>query len=414
MWVKHPALKLQVLDSQNARHILGCLLLLLLIVFSLDRKPQRVQWNKWIMYPMIVCGLWMLIISFFHPVGDGYRAFALLLIIGYPCLYFVWNNRGDYDKLFNSLARALAVIGLIVFVYCLYLSIQGDFVIIGDRSAGLLTNTNLFSITGLFGSSGALYMLIKNSRYWRSYLFYSVSLGCDYAIVLMGGSRTSVLACIACLIVTVFFYLRYCEKRENVTRIVKILSTVNIVIIIVVMSHICVDIQKTIDAKEISGTVTTEEITPNVSVVDRFAVSSEDSVDSYSSGRFYIWKQYSKHFNLTGNDVSQTDWKELTPNGEKKAHNNFFEMAYRFGVPMGILFIFLEIIVSFKALQWLFINRTRQIMFLMPILLTVLFLFMSMLDIATLPFDRDAPCYFYLALIPMVDLRYAEKITTRF
>ena len=409
MWWKCPAIVVETLRPQTARHILGCLLMLLLIVVSIDRIPRKVQWNKWIIYPLVTCGIWMLIISFLHPVGDGYRAFASMLILGYPCVYFVWNNRGDYEKLFDPLARALAIVCLLVFVYCFYLATQGDFTIVGNRSAGLVTNSNVFSIIGMFGTCGAIYMLTKEGISWIKFVLYSLSLGSSYAIVLMGASRTAAAACLACLLVTVFFFFRYCKEKSATQRAVKVLSAIVLVIFMIILSHICVDIQKTIMLNEASSPTNTEVVSQNTSVLDRFTVDSEENMNTYSSGRVRIWKAYASFFNLTGNDVSQANWDILTPNGEKKAHNNFFEMAYRFGVPLGILFIVLEIIICLKALQLLLFNRTKQQFLLLPILFTVMFLFLSMLDIATLPFERDAPCYFYLAIIPMIDTTYSFK-----
>ena len=119
-----------------------------------------------------------------------------------------------------------------------------------------------------------------------------------------------------------------------------------------------------------------------------------------------------RHFNLLGNDFSKVDWNDLTQNTVRHAHNNFFEMSYRFGVPLGVLFIIFEIIACMKALQYLFLNRQKRIVLLLPILFIVMFFFESMLDIATLPFERDAPFYFYMALIPMADksFKFKEKV----
>ena len=408
-WGNYPDLIIKSLSTAAHRHFVGCFLLLLLIVFSIDRSPQKVKWNKWIIYPMVLCGLWMTVISFIHPVGDGYRTFALMMVVGYPCLYFVWNNRGDYEKLFDPLARSLSIVCLIVFLYCFYIASKGDFIFLYDRCAAMTIHPNLFCFIGMFGSCGALYLLITKEMSWGKYVFYSASLGSGYAIVLMGEARTSFFACIACLLVSLLFYYRYCARSIAVQRAVKVFITIDLVVIMIILSHICIGIQKNVELQEAGTTVVTEQITPNPSIVDRLTVESGDTADSYSSGRIRIWKAYAQFFNMTGNDITHADWNILTPNGEKKAHNNFIEMSYRFGVPLGILFIVLEVIACLKALQFLFLNRKRQHFLLMPVMFVVVFLFMSMLDIATLPFQRDAPCYFYIALIPMVDAAFSFK-----
>lgn len=406
----------------------GCFLLLLLIIFSLDRIPKRVEWNKWILYPFIICGILMLLVSFLHPVGPGYRIFAVMMIIIYPCLFFIWNNRGDYESLYNPLARALSVICFLVYIYCFIIAARGDFTIVSGRCAGLITNSNLFCFFGVFGSCGALYLLIKNYHTWLRYLFYSVSLGCGYAIIWMGASRTSFLACIACLIVGVFFFIRYTEKGTALEGMLKVFLTIVVVLFAILIATLWVDIQKSAEELELNSittntaetaetpetpTVPTDVPNPNNSeegnsLLYRLFFAS-DNTGTYSSGRLLIWQGYAQFFNLTGNNVEEADWNALSPLNEKRPHNNFFDMAFRFGVPIGILFVLIELIACVKALRLLITNHKKDTVLLFPVLLTAVFFLFSIIEIAVIPFERDAPCYYYLAMILLVDAKYASK-----
>ena len=416
--------------------ISGCFLLLLLIFFSLDRIPKRIEWNKWILYPFIICGLLMLLISFLHPVGPGYRIFAVMIVIMYPCLFFVWNNRSDYESLYDPLARALSVICLFVYFYCFFIAARGDFSIINGRCAGPITNSNLFCFFGVFGSCGAIYLLIKNYHSWLRYLFYSVSIGCGYAIIWMGESRTSFLACTACLVIAMFFFIRYSDKKTTLEYLLKVFLTIVIVLFTIIMATLWVDIQKSaeeLESQQITSTTsdasaTTEAPDPSAtseasdvpaehsettdsqggeSLFDRL-FSGSYNTSTYSSSRLLIWRGYAQFFNLTGNNVAEADWDALSPIQEKRPHNNFFDMAFRFGVPIGILFILIELIACVKALQLLFTNRKRETVLLFPVLLIAIFFVFSMFEIAVIPFEREAPCYYYLALILLVDAKYAS------
>ena len=405
--------------------ISGCFLLLPLMFFSLDRIPKQVEWNKWILYPFVICGALMLLISFLHPVGPGYRIFAVMMVIIYPCLFFIWNNRGDYESLYDPLARALSVICFLVYIYCFIIAARGDFTIVSGRCAGLVTNSNLFCFFGVFGACGAIYLLIKHYHTWLRYLFYSVSLGCGYAIIWMGESRTSFLACVACLVAAVFFFIRYTDKKTTLECLLKVFLTIVIVLFTIIMATLWVDIQKTAEGLEVN-TINTEtsetaettetSIVPadvpeptdsegSNSLIGRLFFGSDNS-DTYSSGRLLIWQGYAQFFNLTGNNVTEADWDALSPLKEKRPHNNFFDIAFRFGVPVGILFVLIELIACVRALQLFITNRKKDSVLLFPVILTGVFFFFSIIEIAVVPFERDAPCYFYLALILFVDAKY--------
>lgn len=436
MGINNKELLLSCFGTHNERHLMGCLFLLLLIFFSLDRAPRKVKWSVWIMYPMIICGIWMMIISFIHPVGDGYRAFAMMLIVAYPCLFFVWNNRGDYDNLFTPLSHALALTGGIYFVFCLYLASRGELRMILDRCAGLLYDANQFSMVGMVSCCGSLYLLVKYRKSWLRFFTYSITLGMGIAIVVMGQSRISLAVCAVNILVALFFYFRYCSKSRVLVIIIKIIIVAGIIANMIILSSLCIEYQKNLLMQLNGWTETSQEATAdsvesqqenvpaeessdsnstqsgNTSVIDRIKYDENTTLDTYTAGRYHIWQNYMQFMNLTGNDYSKVDWNILTENTVHHAHNNFVEMAYRFGVPLGILFILFEAIVCFKALQYLFLNRKKQFVVLLPIFFVVMFLFESMLDIGTLPFERDAPFYYYMALIPMVDMgfRFKDKL----
>lgn len=424
--LKHRVLIPDFLGNHTAKQLMGCIFLLILIIFSLDRVPQKVRWNKWIMYPMIICGIWMVVISFIHPVGSGYRAFAVMLIIVYPCLFFVWNNRGDYEKLFDPLARAVCLTGVLFFLSSFFIAAKGMLVIdYYNRCSGLFENANMFSMVGMVSTCGALYLIVKNRGLNYHFFFYCIALGSGIAIVLMGQSRISIIVCIMNILVTLFFHYRYSEKSELSVIVLKLFCVVGFIVTMVLLSQLCFLIEQSAKEKAIEAASenAVEVVDPNAlppdvvieqqSALDRFDFSGNTTLDTFTAGRYRIWQGYFQFLNLTGNDFSKADWEVLTQKTVVHAHNNFIEMAYRFGVPLGILFIFIEVVACIKALQYLFINRQKRIVLLLPLLFIVVFLFESMFDIATLPFERDAPFYFYMALIPMADMNFRFKDKTQ-
>ena len=64
-----------ILLSQLTRHLIGLGILLLLLLTSIDGKLDMIRWRRKILWPLLLSGIGILIISFIHPVGSGYRVF---------------------------------------------------------------------------------------------------------------------------------------------------------------------------------------------------------------------------------------------------------------------------------------------------------------------------------------------------
>ena len=143
-----------------------------------------------------------------------------------------------------------------------------------------------------------------------------------------------------------------------------------------------------------------KEIDTSDNPIDRFVPDGRD-LDAYTAGRYSIWKGYAQFLNMTGNDFSKADWKALTGNKVKHAHNNFLEIAYRCGIPVACLHLLLELIAGIICIIYLFSKRFRDPAYLFSIVFMITYAIQSMFDIATIPFERPAPFYFYMAMIPI-------------
>lgn len=394
--------------------ILGSLLILLIIVFSINAPLHTVEWKKSLLYPILITGICIIIISFIHTIGSGYRAFGLMLIIVYPCLFFVWNNRADYEGLFIPLSKASCVVGFLLLLYCCYQSYIGEFVILpGNRCAGPLGNANSFSMMGMIAFCAALYLFVACNKSKLAFVFNAVSLGAGFAIVILGQSRISFMACIVSFLATVFFYFRYCKRPPITILLIKIIIAFNMILLSLLAAQ-CIIVNQQSTENNVTANVSapvqsSQEDTSVSSAIDRFDTENTTDINAFSSGRIVIWQSYAQHLNMIGNDFDSIDWNTIAHDPSHHAHNNFLEMALRFGVPVGILYLLIEVIAGIIALSYLFANRNKYTALLFPIIIMIMFVFESMLEVATLTFERIVPCYFYFALIPMVDATINKK-----
>lgn len=424
---------LKIKNDRSMLHFVCCMIIFVMIMASLNKPLKPVRWNKLIFYTFFLAGLGIFVTSLLHPVGDGYRAFSFIMMFGFPCLYFVWNNRGDYEELYNRLAASTAVVGILYYIYYSYLASKGELNFLNGRVCVTFYDPNMFSMIGMIAVNAAFYMLLVNRESPAWFALTSFSMGIGLSIVYLGGSRLSMLVVAGSLFSFLVFLFKTRDDRKSNNIKTKVLKTVIVAVSIVIFvmignlmlsvnNTIVVDRTLTSEAFDGSDAVNTDDTSenPEVSgenvdnndVIDRIVTSTQEaSADSFLSGRLTLWKNYSKFLNLTGNDFSKTDWKVMTEGAPdaRHAHNNFFEIAYRCGVPVACIHIFLELIAGIICLIWLFGRKYREPFFLFCIVSMVCYALESMFDIATLPFERPAPFYFYMAMIPIFVFRCSNQ-----
>lgn len=404
------------LSSQLSRHITGLVLLLFIIIFSQDRELHHVDWRKAISVPMIVTGIAILIVSFIHPVGSGYRVFAVMLIAVFPALALVWNNRGDYDRLFDCIAYAVSWVGIAYLILCISLIMRGEVDSLYDvslvRFKGTLSHPgNLSQVyTSVFCSG--LYLLIQHFGRLRTVIYAAAVYGIGAGMLMLGQGRSCILACVASLISAVIFFIKYVDKGDIKETAAKLTAAAVVSFVVAAgVSNITVwfapkdTASLTLPAGlEVVQVAEAADGTAN-SMEGRFSVEGQD-LNSYSSGRIDLWLLVMRNLNMLGHDVEQQSIHDLTQNDWLiYAHNVFLEMSYRCGIPVGFLFLVLEYIACCMAVRYLFRNVRRETCLIFPIMFVIIYFTQSMLDCAGMPFILESGLYYYLCLIPMMDKR---------
>lgn len=402
-------------------HMVCSIFLVFMLVFSIKGRLSDVKWNKWIFYTFFLAGFGVLAISFIHPIGSGYRAYSLLMMFGFPSIYLVWNNRRDYESLYNKLSAATSLVCILYYLYCFYLANNGNLVLAEDgRVNGTFYDANMFSMIGMVALCASLYMLLVKRGSIPWFVFSLLSFGSGISITLLGQSRLSILVVLGALFSFTIYYLKTQKSFTASTRIsVKFLRSLLLLVSLLIFltagnlmltlnSRAIAEREAMINSGEEQNVVqereeaqvTTAEETDTHDWAERFDIEGKD-LDVYTAGRYQIWVRYAQHLNWTGNDFSKVDWLELTRKAVKHAHNNFLEIAYRCGVPVACLHILLELMAGIICLIWLFSPRYKDPVYLFCIVFMVCYTVQSMFDIATIPFERPAPFYFYMIMIPI-------------
>ena len=404
-WVFSKNIMVNILPTILAKDVFCFIVFSLICILSVNKKLSRVRWNKVILLLQVIFGIGVIIISFIHPVGEGYRLFGFEILLLFPTFYLVWSNRGDYDRLFKLVTYPMLIVGFIFFIVTLFYSLSGGLLFEGSdnaRCAGIMANANCFSLIGVQMMLGGVYLLFINQNKWHEYILSFVTIGLGEGIILIGQMRVAILVTAVSIVVSAYYKIRFFRERIELTKLIKILCGCILAVLMICLSFAIVDINKAV-VEQKNGDQVVAEQKQSSSVVNRLIPKSDMSAEQYSSGRLWIWSNYAKKLNAFGNNYDEFNKEEMSGPHYANAHNVFLEVGYRFGVPMSVLFILYMLSCGIPCLRYLFKNEPKKKYLLFPVIATIVFVAEALIDCALLPFFQVEDLLYYISIAVIID-----------
>lgn len=410
--------------DNNERCEFGCCLLFIIIIMSIKDKLKIVKPCNLLAYLWVTCGIIIMLISFIHPVGNGFRGLSVLMVAGFPCLYFVWQNRGDYDKLYELMAKVIAYAGGIYFAFCVvFVPFYTSYLYGGYR--GLTFNTNFLGMVCTVVICMIFYLILIEPERWKRYVMIGAV---AHMYLAMTESRTSLLAAVmATVIFVMFFFKIYAVKDNDETgkkirrnRMAMLVGILSIFIISTaigqpvrdycIMYYTGVPVAEEIqwqppvasagESVEAAPAEPSEALEPSVaSTVVKQSVGLDD-VDRFSSGRITIWKNYISKWNLLGHNANKR-LRIQESRSREWAHNTFLEMSYRTGLFNGLNFLTIEVLTVIYALLLLLRKKYREPHHFMTTCGCIVFFIYANLEISVFPFYSPQVFLFFMAVLPL-------------
>lgn len=409
--------------NRGVRDYIICLLMGLIILASVDRKLEILKWRKNIYIPYTISGLLILVATLDHNLGPAYQAFPLVMLVAFMCLYYVWGNRGDYDKLFEYAAKAYVVFIAVIFIMCViyypyYSNSLNEYTY---EYAPFGINPNGVAKIFLPGVAGGLYMLVIKSEHKVKY-FYGTVAGVSSAVVVLADSRAG-LICLALLTGAYILAVIFNSEKYSRSGAVKKYMT-NAVILIAVMAVACVagmlvmkNISPQINSAFVSNPETTQdkvaEKNETIDAGEREAMIAErlnaanakiaDSetltkLNQLTAGRISIWTVYFQNMTWQGSD-------ELMFYDTEYAHNQYIELSYKAGIMTGIIYLIFNITAGVIIMMSFFRKSRRDTYVYLQVFMYIIFFVISMLDTGILPFERGFILLYYISLTSLFTLK---------
>lgn len=208
--------------------LLGCVIMLLAALFSIRGKLEKKDWNPWLAGVWYAMCLFMLIASVAVSV-DWLPDFFIMSLV-FPCLFFIWNNRGDYDVLFACLCRAvLWFTGAFVLASMLFCPLTGA------QYAGMFTNPNTlgqYMTVTLMAALSLMGAKLRHGFSIKSLFLPLAAIGVAAAFLIFSQSRTALVAALFVLVFWLVVTTWFDHKGKRLRGLIKTAAALLISVVV--------------------------------------------------------------------------------------------------------------------------------------------------------------------------------------
>lgn len=410
---------------ETLKCLTGAMVLGVVIIFSMNGPVAKVKWNKFLIYGIFICGIGMFLTGLLHYIGYSYMLLGLIMAFGFPALFFVWINRGDYNNLYRIVASVICVTAIAYFIICIvYAPIGSEQTFsIAERYAGTTSNPNTIGMLGAAFAAAGLYLVFCGES-WISAAIGCLSFGIAVVFVREAASRTGMLAilCMAAVSAVILLTALARNRKASRSQIIRIILFAVITITLARTGHALLELNgaEIVDETGYSNQLFIEHIETEQGDAEQPVADTrmskgitEEGVDvnHMSSGRLALWKAYFMRLNLLGNDANDKVTYEYGSDAEiQYAHNTALEYGYRSGILVGGIFIIFEIVTAVWAFVMIFSARKRTKYAVFSVMSIVCFGIISLLDVAVMPFSSLPLLIYWLGVIPLFEKPWFSDI----
>lgn len=406
-----------------------------LCILPTELKP--IPSDKRLMIPWFGYTLFIIISGLTNT--SAYLMEALMFLLMFPVVYFVWNN-GDGRRvlqLFTWICRL--VFGGFFLVSALFFPVtEAQYVSCYNNTNGLA-----FFITALF-----CFLLInvlasrpKSILFWVDLVF----LGFAWAFIYYSNSRTGQLAVLCATIFT--FLLLLIREKKQFWKTTLFSHLVPIVLSIIVLQSGTLYVMKapqwikttvsemiesaqTVEPPVQSGDDVSTPSTdtpstdapstdaptpppgPSIQEIQNSISEKQDAktdlnrdADRISAGRISIWKGYLENIRFWGHAEGETFIydREGVPAENGTAHMDILEIAYRYGILAGLLYLAFNLIAGVKSIFYA-LRHPEDRWAIAPFVVTIAYGVISALASVIWPYSYMITLSYFIVQFPLIPL----------
>ena len=428
--------------------LLGCVLMAVVAICSIQGPLQRKRCNA--MMTLLWAGMCIFFIVSAIYTSLDWAAISIIFTLVFPCVYFIWNNRGDYGTLFRLVTKGLVSFNLVFFVLSVLFS-----PITGGQYRALFTNAN--SLGQYLTCTIPLFMM-NYTRAWRKWeqkprtaspvrpewrhpgsLFrYAafacrahkgllpslLGLGTSVALIVFSRSRTALLA--AAISFALWFVLNYIVahwgegiKAIALRAIKQILPMLLAVVICVpgtfwlvkggtyavyyyaAVNDLLPEEYAYLDPR-LQGTKLDDAIN---AAMDRLDTEGK-TADQVTTHRTLIWKAFADRVEPLGHERGKIYVHDYGV--AATAHNCIIQILYDSGIFTALFYFAINVASGFRALLYYLRRRKGDPYAIFPVLLMPGYLVTSLLASSYPPFAYSIALVYWLVQAPLFEKKIRE------
>lgn len=428
--------------------LLGCVFMAIVAVCSIKGPLRRRRCNA--LMTLLWTGMCVFFIVSAIYTSLDWAAISIIFTLVFPCVYFIWNNRGDYNTLFRLLTKGLVSFNLVFFVLSVLFS-----PITGGQYRALFTNANSL---GQYLTCTIPLFLMNYSLAWRSWsqkpraaapvrpnwrhpgtLFrYAafacrdhkclvpslLGLGTSAALIVFSRSRTALLAAAISLIL--WFVLSYLvnhwgeSPKEIALRAVKHILPVILAVVVCVpatfwlikggtyavyyyaaVNNLLPEEYEYLDPR-LNGAKLDAAL---AAAIDRLDTEGKDA-DQVTTHRTLIWKAFGDRAELFGHERGKIYVHDYGV--AATAHNCLIQILYDSGIFTTLFYLAINVAAGFRALLYFFRRKKGDPYAIFPVLLMPGYLVTSLLASSYPPFAYGIALVYWLVQAPLFEKKLRE------
>ncbi len=377
--------------------IIGVVFMMGIILFSLNCEIKKVEWNTKIFVLWFGFGILRLISGV--VVSLEYLPLACIWLVGFPFIFLIWNNRGDYEKLFNIMYKGFMYPTLLFFI----LSIL--FVPIRSVSyTGMTGNPNSVGqhIAAIFPLAVGKYIFEKK-EIRKERLFDATFICICVAFAFFSSGRTIMVVMIGVTLVAIICQM-FWEKGKVRIQLLKevggiLVGSILAVALLFGLNKVTTSVLPNYEYKE---NIKVEKNVELGEVADGFMnrMQGKDkakiSINDYSSGRIGIWVETIKSLNLQGHSSKEHIYTVRNGNMGNNVHNVFLQFAYDHGIFAGIVYVLLAVVALWGNIKLVLYSENRKKVYVTSLLVQIAYLGVALFTSINLPFLYEISFVYYI------------------
>lgn len=403
-----------------------CIIMSIIMILSLDKKVERVNWDKSLSVILIILFMLMAISEFLIPKSQSY--IEVVLIIFFGGLAFVWHNHENREVLWENIFIAIRITFLILVVISMLFRPMQE----GCRYSGFFLNPNsaayhLIPIIAVY--IGTIDGMIRRKQpLWKA-LGCFVGLGVAMCFLLVSQSRTSFCAIFTMLGCWILIRLYISKNEKKLVLYLKYMAALICTIIIVypvcnVMLHNVPNMVnhpivyandkpyrvRDFDYAEKKATGTKAPASKKTFLSEIEDILDSEFLDTILSGRLTVYKAYINRLNWIGHENVTINVKSGL---WTSAHNNILQFAYIYGNLTIIPYIILILLALAYSIKYFVRNYNSKIYAIFPFIFVTGFAINTMFEAVFQPFHRFTAFIFWLIIGELLIDTINEKIKSR-